>query len=100
MRKPPVRLRRWKALSTAGADFSQQPARSLLIGVIFERFEYRCFGGAGIPTQGEDMRFTLDVDFVDAVTAKRAPLVTGQDGRRALALATQIAKQIADANAS
>jgi len=29
-------------------------------------------------------------DFVDAVVSKRAPMVTGQDGRRALALAQQI----------
>jgi predicted dehydrogenase len=29
-------------------------------------------------------------DFVDAVASKRAPMVTGEDGRRALALAQQI----------
>ena len=34
------------------------------------------------------------VDFVDAVTAGRAPTVTGEDGRRALALAQQIADKI------
>ncbi len=30
------------------------------------------------------------VDFIDAVVARRAPLVTGEQGRRALALAQQI----------
>ena len=34
-------------------------------------------------------------DFVDAVLNRRAPLVSGQDGRRALALAQQIADKIA-----
>ena len=29
-------------------------------------------------------------DFVDAVTAHRPPIVTGEDGRRALALAQRI----------
>jgi predicted dehydrogenase len=38
-------------------------------------------------------------DFVDAVTNGRAPLVTGEDGRRALALATEITDKIRDANA-
>ena len=33
-------------------------------------------------------------DFVDAVTRRRAPLVTGEDGRRALALAQQIADKM------
>lgn len=33
-------------------------------------------------------------DFVDAVTRRRAPLVTGEDGRRALALAQQIADRM------
>jgi len=37
-------------------------------------------------------------DFVDAVRTHRAPMVTGEDGRRALALATQIANKIADAD--
>jgi len=38
-------------------------------------------------------------DFVDAVATGRAPLVTGEDGRRALALATEITDKIRDANA-
>ena len=33
-------------------------------------------------------------DFVDAVTSKRAPLVPGDQGRRALALAQQITDKI------
>jgi len=37
-------------------------------------------------------------DFVEAVSARRPPTVTGVDGRSALALATQIAGKIADAN--
>ena len=34
-------------------------------------------------------------DFVDAVASRRPPLVTGQDGRRALAVAQAIADKIA-----
>ena len=37
-------------------------------------------------------------DFVGAVTEGRAPVVTGQEGRRALALATQIADKISHAS--
>ncbi|MGB7220737.1 MAG: Gfo/Idh/MocA family oxidoreductase [Vicinamibacterales bacterium] len=37
-------------------------------------------------------------DFVDAVVARRAPLVTGADGRRALALATRIADKMSIEN--
>jgi predicted dehydrogenase len=33
-------------------------------------------------------------DFVDAIREKRAPLVSGEDGRRALALATRVAEAI------
>ena len=35
-------------------------------------------------------------DFVEAVRTRRAPMVTGEDGRRALALVTQIADKIAE----
>jgi len=38
-------------------------------------------------------------DFVDAVVARRAPLVTGEDGRRALALATQVSSKMGMSNA-
>jgi len=41
----------------------------------------------------EPLRLEL-LDFADAVRACRAPLVTGQDGRRALALATRITEAI------
>jgi predicted dehydrogenase len=34
-------------------------------------------------------------DFVDAIVSRRAPVVTGQDGRRALALAEAIAARMA-----
>jgi predicted dehydrogenase len=37
-------------------------------------------------------------DFVDAVVSRRAPLVTGADGRRALALAQQITDKMASSN--
>ena len=33
-------------------------------------------------------------DFVDAVVSRRAPLVTGEDGRRALAVAQAITDKI------
>jgi predicted dehydrogenase len=33
-------------------------------------------------------------DFVDAIASRRAPLVTGEQGRRALALATQITERM------
>jgi DnaJ-class molecular chaperone len=32
------------------------------------------FGGGGVPSQGEDLRFTLEVDFVDAVTGAKKRL--------------------------
>jgi len=38
-------------------------------------------------------------DFVDAVVARRAPRVTGEDGRRALALATQVSSKMGMSNA-
>jgi predicted dehydrogenase len=37
-------------------------------------------------------------DFADAVVSKRAPAVTGADGRRALALAQQITDRMSAAN--
>jgi hypothetical protein len=33
-------------------------------------------------------------DFVDAVVSRRAPTVTGEEGRRALALATRIVEKM------
>lgn len=50
-------------------------------------------GGEMSVTQEEPLKRELE-DFVDAIVAKRAPLVTGQQGRRALALAQLIADRI------
>jgi predicted dehydrogenase len=50
-------------------------------------------GGEMPVVQEEPLKRELE-DFVDAITAKRAPLVTGQQGRRALALAQAIADRI------
>ena len=53
--------------------------------------------GAPPSIQGGDLDVTNEeplkrelADFVDAVASGRAPVVTGEDGRRALALAQQI----------
>jgi predicted dehydrogenase len=51
-------------------------------------------GGRVAVGKGEPLRAEL-ADFVDAVRTRRAPLVTGQDGRRALALASRVAEAIA-----
>ena len=51
-------------------------------------------GGRVAVEKGEPLRAEL-ADFVDAVRTRRAPLVTAQDGRRALALATRVAEAIA-----
>jgi predicted dehydrogenase len=50
-------------------------------------------GGRVAVEKGEPLRAEL-ADFVDAVRTRRAPLVTAQDGRRALALATRVADAI------
>jgi predicted dehydrogenase len=50
-------------------------------------------GGKVDVTPGEPLGFEL-ADFVDAVRTGRAPRVTGEDGRRALALATRVAAAI------
>jgi predicted dehydrogenase len=44
--------------------------------------------------EGEPLRNELQ-DFVDAVRFGRAPLVGGQDGRRAVALAAEITDRMA-----
>jgi predicted dehydrogenase len=54
--------------------------------------------GGEVPVEHEEPLKRELADFVDAIASRRAPLVTGEDGRRALALATQIARRIADAN--
>jgi len=50
-------------------------------------------GGRVAVEKGEPLRAEL-ADFVDAVRTRHAPLVTAQDGRRALALATRVAEAI------
>ena len=54
-------------------------------------------GAPGVSIAGGDVTVANEeplarelADFVDAVASKRAPMVTGEDGRRALALAQQI----------
>jgi predicted dehydrogenase len=52
-------------------------------------------GGPVDVQKDEPLRREL-ADFVDAVVDDRAPVVTGQDGRRALALAARVAEAIGD----
>jgi predicted dehydrogenase len=50
--------------------------------------------GGDVPVEnGEPLKRELE-DFVDAIRVRRAPVVTGEQGRRALALATQIADKM------
>ena len=51
--------------------------------------------GGEVPVEPEEPLKRELADFVDAVTTRRAPTVSGEDGRRALALAQQIADRIA-----
>jgi len=55
--------------------------------------------GGDVPVANEEPLRRELADFVDAVVNRRPPLVTGEDGRRALALATGISEKIRDANA-
>jgi predicted dehydrogenase len=52
-------------------------------------------GGESPVESQEPLRSEL-ADFVAAAADRRAPIVTGEDGRRALALATQIADKMTD----
>jgi predicted dehydrogenase len=52
--------------------------------------------GGEVPVENEEPLKRELADFVEAIATKRAPMVTGVDGRRALALATEIAGKIAD----
>ena len=54
--------------------------------------------GGEVPVEYEEPLKRELADFVDAVRSRRAPMVTGEDGRRALALATQIAEKISNAS--
>jgi len=54
--------------------------------------------GGEVPVQNQEpLKCELE-DFVDAVVAGRRPLVPGEEGRRALALATQIANVMAESH--
>jgi predicted dehydrogenase len=80
-----------------------QPSAYLSIDYAAQKIEmYRLVTGAGLPSiQGGDIPVVYEeplvrelADFVDAVTTKRTPRVTGEQGRRALALAQQITDRI------
>jgi predicted dehydrogenase len=81
-----------------------QPSAYLSIDYAAQKVEmYKLVMGGGMPSiQGGDLPVTNEeplvrelADFVDAVTSKRAPLVTGDQGRRALAVAQAITDKIA-----
>jgi predicted dehydrogenase len=80
-----------------------QPSAYLSIDYAAQKIEmYKLVTGAGLPSiQGGDVPVVHEeplvrelADFVDAVTSARAPRVTGEQGRRALALAQQITDRI------
>jgi len=48
-----------------------------------------------VPVENEEPLKRELADFVEAIGTRRPPMVTGEDGRRALALAQQIADKIA-----
>jgi predicted dehydrogenase len=82
-----------------------QPSAYLSIDYAAQKIEmYKLVTGAGLPSiQGGDIPVVNEeplvrelADFVDAVTAKRNPRVTGEQGRRALALAQQITDKIGE----
>jgi predicted dehydrogenase len=56
--------------------------------------------GGEVAVENEEPLKRELADFVEAIGMRRPPTVTGEDGRRALALATQIAGRIADATGS
>jgi predicted dehydrogenase len=82
-----------------------QPSAYLSIDYAAQKVEvWRLVAGNGsLPSiQGGDIEVANEeplvrelVDFADAVTSHRAPQVTGEDGRRALALADAIARKMA-----
>jgi predicted dehydrogenase len=81
-----------------------QPAAYLSIDYAAQKVEmWRLVKGNGaMPTiEGGDVAVAEEeplkrelADFVDAIVSRRAPLVTGADGRRALALATAITERM------
>jgi predicted dehydrogenase len=81
-----------------------QPSAYLSIDYAAQKLEmYRLVTGSGFPSiQGGEVPVANEeplvrelADFVDAVGSKRAPLVTGEQGRRALAMAQAITDKIA-----
>jgi predicted dehydrogenase len=82
-----------------------QPAAYVSIDYAAQKLEvWRLVKGSGptpaidggeVPVVNEEPLKRELADFVEAIAARRAPMVTGADGRRALALATQIAARIA-----
>jgi predicted dehydrogenase len=84
-----------------------QPAAYLSIDYAAQKVEvWRLVKSHGAPPsiQGGDLDVATEeplkrelADFVDAVVSGRAPVVTGEDGRRALALAQQITDRMAAA---
>jgi predicted dehydrogenase len=50
--------------------------------------------GGDVDVIGEEPLRRELADFVDAVVSRRAPMVTGEEGRRALAVAQQITDKI------
>ena len=80
-----------------------QPAAYLSVDYAAQKLEmWRLVAGAGMPSieggdvpvaDGEPLKLELE-DFVDAVRSKRQPRVTGEHGRRALALAQEIANKM------
>ena len=53
--------------------------------------------GGDVPVENEEPLKRELADFVEAIRTRRPPTVTGEDGRRALALAQQIADKMTDA---
>jgi len=84
-----------------------QPAAYLSIDYAAQKIElWRLVKGAGpmpsieggeVPVTNEEPLKRELADFVDAVVSKRAPLVDGHQGRRALELATRITSKMASA---
>jgi len=82
-----------------------QPAAYLSIDYAAQKVEmFTLVGGSGVipssqggavPVTNEEPLVRELADFVDAVASKRAPLVTGEQGRRALAVAQAITDKIA-----
>ena len=84
-----------------------QPSAYLSIDYAAQKVEmFRLVAGGGMPSiQGGDVPVVNEeplvrelADFVEAIASKRAPLVTGEQGRRALALAQQITDKIGAVN--